>query len=89
MGGFQSKKEKKIANQTTVSNQQEEALKIFNIRVNSYSYHQHGPYIQYIDWCKAQYQIECMSQSSRQGDAWSGLAPNNNTFTNNKWSDYT
>lgn len=82
MGGSQSKKEKN-------SNQKEEALKNFNIRVNSYSYPHHGPYVQYIDWCRAQYQIECMSQSSTQGDAWTGPACNGSTISNNTWSDYT
>jgi hypothetical protein len=43
------------------------ALKNFNIRVNSYSYPHHGPYHQYIEWCRAQYQLECIPPSCRQG----------------------
>jgi hypothetical protein len=89
MGGSQSKKEKKIAVQNSVSHQQEEALKNFNMRVNSYSYPHHGPYVQYIEWCRAQYQIECMSQSSTQGDTWTGIGSNGSTISNNTWSDYT
>jgi hypothetical protein len=44
-----------------------EALKRFNIRVNSYSYPHHGPYIQYIEWCRAQYELDCIPPSCRQG----------------------
>lgn len=43
------------------------ALNNFNIRVNSYSYAHHGPYHQYIEWCRAQYELECIPPSCRQG----------------------
>ena len=44
-----------------------EALRKFNIRVNSYSYPHHGPYPQYINWCRAKYELECIPPSCRQG----------------------
>jgi len=43
------------------------ALNNFNIRVRSYSYPHHGPYNQYIEMCRAQYELECIPQSCRQG----------------------
>jgi hypothetical protein len=46
----------------------QEALKNFNIRINSYSYPQHGPYSQYIEWCRSQYELECIPQSCRYGN---------------------
>jgi hypothetical protein len=49
----------------------EEAQRIasenFNQRVRSWSYPHHGPYQPYIDWCRQQYQLECIPPSWRQG----------------------
>jgi hypothetical protein len=46
---------------------QEQALRNFNARVKSYSYPYHGSYIEYIEWCRAQYELECIPESCRQG----------------------
>ena len=46
---------------------EEEALRRFNARVNSYSYAHHGSYVEYIQWCRGQYQLECIPLSCRQG----------------------
>ena len=60
------------SNQTMQQNLEVIALNNFNIRVNSYSYPHHGPYHQYIEWCRAQYQLECMPQYCRQGANYRG-----------------
>ena len=60
------------SNQSMQQNLEVIALKNFNIRVNSYSYPHHGPYHQYIEWCHAQYQLECMPQYCRQGANYRG-----------------
>ncbi len=56
-------------NLAAISQQKLEAIaqNNFNIRVNSYSYPHHGPYFQYIECCRAQYELECIPPSCRQG----------------------
>jgi len=44
-----------------------EAMVNFNFRVKNYSYPHHGPYNDYIHWCRAQYQLECIQPYCRQG----------------------
>ena len=46
---------------------QEEAVRKFNIRISTYSYPHHGEYNAYIEWCHAQYELECIPESCRQG----------------------
>jgi hypothetical protein len=48
-----------------------EAMENFNLRVKNYSYPHHGPYHEYIDWCRAQYQLECIQPYCRQGANYS------------------
>jgi hypothetical protein len=45
----------------------EQARINFNKRVKSYSYPHHGDYIQYIEYCHGQYELECIPQSCRRG----------------------
>ncbi len=45
----------------------EEALKKFNLRIKLYNYAHHGPYYQYIEWCRAQYELECIPECCRYG----------------------
>jgi hypothetical protein len=45
----------------------EEALKNFNIRIKSYSYAHHGSHYEYIQWCRAQYELECIPEFCRKG----------------------
>jgi hypothetical protein len=45
----------------------EQALKNFDLRVKSYSYAYHGPYYQYIEFCRAQYELECIPECCRYG----------------------
>ena len=55
------------SNQSMQQNLQAIAANNFNIRVNSYSPPHHGRYHQYMEWCHAQYQLECIPPSCRQG----------------------
>ena len=43
------------------------AFNNFNIRMESYNYAYHGPYNRYVEMCRAQYELECIPQSCRQG----------------------
>jgi hypothetical protein len=63
MGNESSKQENLIKQQKL----QEEALRKFNIRVSTYSYPHHGQHNAYIEWCRAQYELECLPESCRQG----------------------
>ena len=44
-----------------------EALKKFNIKISSYNYAQHGSHYEYIQWCRAQYELDCIPEYCRQG----------------------
>ena len=44
-----------------------EAMIKFNIRVNTYSYPHHGAYIEYIEWCRAKYEMECLPEDFCHG----------------------
>jgi hypothetical protein len=46
------------------------ALRNFNIRVKAYSYPHHGSYYDYIEWCRAEYELECIPESCRRGSAY-------------------
>ncbi len=43
------------------------AAKNYHKRVKSYNYAYHGPYYEYIEWCRAQYELECIPEFCRQG----------------------
>jgi hypothetical protein len=43
----------------------------FNKRVESYSYPHHGDYTQYIEYCRGQYELECIPLSCRHGSYYS------------------
>ena len=47
-----------------------EALRRYNIRVKGYSNLYHGNYFEYLEWCKAMYELECIPESCRQGPKW-------------------
>ena len=44
-----------------------EAIRIFNIRINGYSYAHHGNYYDYVEWCRAKYELDCIPKSCQQG----------------------
>jgi hypothetical protein len=63
MGGNSSRQEYLIEKQKLEA----EALRKFNIRVKTYSYPHHGDYYDYIEWCRAQYEFDCIPVVCRQG----------------------
>jgi len=48
------------------------ALRNFNQRIKAYSYPHHGNYYLYIEQCKAEYELECIPESCRQGTRFNG-----------------
>ena len=46
------------------------ALKNYNQRIKNYCFPRHGPYFDYMEWCLAQYELECIPESCRQGPAY-------------------
>jgi len=40
-----------------------EAMRKFNARVANYSYPHHGLYLDYIEWCRAQFSLDCIPPS--------------------------
>jgi hypothetical protein len=60
------------SNQQVVVNKTEqqleqEALNNYNQRIKNYCYPRHGHYYDYQQWCLAQYHLECLPPSCRQG----------------------
>lgn len=45
----------------------EEAFKKFNARIHSYNYAQHGSHYEYIQLCRAEYELECINEFKRKG----------------------
>ena len=45
-----------------------EAMRRFNARVANYSYPHHGPYVDYIEWCRGQFCLECIPEGLRYGE---------------------
>ena len=41
-------------------------------RVRNYNYAYNGPYYEYIEYCQAQYQLECMPEEVRYGSGYRG-----------------
>ena len=63
MGGnssreFNSKKEDELRSKAAIN---------FNKRVREYNFAYHGYYVDYIEWCRAQYELECIPECCRQG----------------------
>ena len=44
-----------------------EAQRKFDFRIRNYNYAYHGSYIDYVHWCRAQYELECIPECCRQG----------------------
>ena len=62
MGTNSSKKSQPIDEEKI----KEEALKKFNARISSYNYPQHGSHYEYIQWCRTQYQLDCIPKFYRK-----------------------
>jgi hypothetical protein len=39
----------------------------FHERIKTYNYAYHGPYHEYVELCRAQYELECIPKSCQQG----------------------
>jgi hypothetical protein len=70
MGNNSSKS--KFDSEMEIKELQDKALINFNERVNAYSYPHHGSYTKYIKWCRAEYELECIPESCRYGNNYSG-----------------
>ena len=44
-----------------------EAMEKLNMRISSYNYQLHGNHFDYIKWCRAQYQLDCIEKYSNKG----------------------
>jgi hypothetical protein len=44
-----------------------EAMAKFDTRIKNYRYEYHGPYYQYVEWCRAQYELDCIPKWLQQG----------------------
>lgn len=56
--------------QYNVQTQQERiinASKKFHARIRAYNYAIHGSYHDYVNWCHAQFQLECIPEDCLQG----------------------
>jgi hypothetical protein len=62
MGNNSSKKSQPIDEEKI----KEEALKKFNARISSYNYAEHGSHYEYIQWCRTQYQLDCIPKFNRK-----------------------
>ena len=67
MGGSSSKEEP--------SELQISAARKFHERIRGYNYAMHGPYYEYVEWCRAKYQYDCIPVYARVG---SNYNPHNN-----------
>ena len=66
MGNNSSKKSESIDKEKIEEKIKEEAFKKFNARIHSYNYAQHGSHYEYIQWCRAQYELECINEFKRK-----------------------
>jgi hypothetical protein len=76
------------SNETAIVERQErqerlraEAQRLFNQRIDEYSYAHHGSHFEYIQWCCAQYQLDCIPEFCRQG---SNYTPHEDAFGNQR-----
>ena len=42
----------------------------FHKRIRGYNYAYHGYYTDYVEWCRAQYELECIPECCRQGSGY-------------------
>lgn len=45
-----------------------EAMRKFNERVANYSFPHHGLYLDYIEWCRAQFSLDCIPKELHYGE---------------------
>jgi hypothetical protein len=49
---------------------QREAAINYHKRIRAYNYAYHGPYHDYVEWCQAEYELECIPPCCRQGSGY-------------------
>ena len=54
-----------------------EAMEKLNMRISSYNYQLHGNHFEYIKWCRAQYQLDCIEKYSHKGSNYKLKLQNN------------
>lgn len=47
------------------------ALINYDRRIKSYNFAYHGYYLDYVEWCRGQYELECKPEYCRQGSNYS------------------
>ncbi len=47
-----------------------EARRKFDFRIKNYSYPYHGSYIDYVNWCRAQYELDCLPDYCKRGHSY-------------------
>jgi len=43
------------------------AYRNYHARIKAYNYAFHGPYYEYLEWCQAQFQLDCIPEMCRKG----------------------
>lgn len=46
------------------------AARNYHRRIKEYNYAYHGYYSDYVEWCRAQYELECIPECCRQGSGY-------------------
>lgn len=63
MGGNSSREKEQ-------SNLELNAARNYHRRMKQYNYAYHGYYSDYVEWCRAQYELECIPECCRQGPGY-------------------
>lgn len=62
MGGGSSKQ--------SLSKLQISASITFQERIKNYNYALHGPYYEYVEWCRGQFELDCIPMYTSQGNKY-------------------
>jgi hypothetical protein len=62
MGGGSSKQ--------SLSKLQISASITFQERIKNYNYALHGPYYEYVEWCRGQFELDCIPRYTSQGNKY-------------------
>ena len=46
------------------------AARNYHRRIREYNYAYHGPYYEYVEWCRGEYELECLPEFCRQGPGY-------------------
>jgi hypothetical protein len=70
MGNETSRKAQQEKYNAEVESLEKEARRRYHMRIKAYDYMKHGPYEYYRVHCEAEYQLECIPESCRQGSRY-------------------